>query len=169
MFTFGGVEIFWNTAKLAARQLVEKCQVSYPVDLSVISKEMSAEICKTTELPEDILGSARLSNGGIWIIFVNINQIYSRQRFTIAHEIGHIALKHRCADYHLMAISDGRQERQANVFAAELLMPVREFKDIYFNRHIISPEDIADYFQVSRQTAEIRITEINSTVSFPNE
>ena len=49
-------------------------------------------------------------------------------------------------------------ERQANVFATELLMPVREFKNIYFNRHITSPADIADYFQVSMQTTEIRIS-----------
>ncbi len=137
--------------------------------MSVVSKEMGAEICETTELPKDILGSARLSNRGIWIIFVNINQIYSRQRFTTAHEIGHIALKHQCADYHLMATSDGRQERQANVFATELLMPIKEFKNIYFNRHIISPKDIANYFQVSKQTAEIRITEINPIVNSLNK
>ncbi len=56
-----------------------------------------------------------------------------------------------------------QQERQANIFATELLMPVKEFKSIYFNRHITNPADIADYFQVSMRATEIRIPEIVGT------
>ncbi len=66
-------------------------------------------------------------------------------------------------------ISMMQRERQANIFATELLMPTREFKNIYFNCHITNIFDIADYFQVSRQVAEIRITEINPIVNSPNK
>jgi len=154
-----------RAARLQARRLAEKFNSNeYAVNLYAIIEKLGATLCKTDKLPNSILGSARKTRSGVWIIIVNSRQIDSRQRFTIAHEIGHIVLNHSdiYPEYYSFITNSklAYKERQANVFATELLMPVSKFKDLYFNKHITNVPDIAKYFQVSKQAAEIRITEI---------
>lgn len=59
----------------------------------------------------------------------NINQHQHRQRFTVAHEIGHLVLGH---SRHSSNKSDSI-EVEANNFAAELLMPLQTLKENYFS------------------------------------
>jgi Zn-dependent peptidase ImmA (M78 family) len=66
------------------------------------------------------------------LVAANSQQSAGRQRFTLAHELGHVALSHH-ADFHVDLAHpvsageppgyDWRQERAANTFAANLLMP----------------------------------------------
>ncbi|HDL02129.1 MAG TPA: ImmA/IrrE family metallo-endopeptidase [candidate division Zixibacteria bacterium] len=150
-----------KTARLAARQLLKNYSfIDYVTNLYAIAAKIGIVIYKTDKLPDNVLGSARLTNTGIWVIVVNSNQIFTRLRFTIAHEIGHIVLNHSHSEYHLATPHNTWQEREANIFASELLMPVTKFKDLYFNRHITDDLDIAKYFKVSKQAADIRISEI---------
>ncbi|WP_336758553.1 XRE family transcriptional regulator [Aeromonas hydrophila] len=51
------------------------------------------------------------------LIFINKNQPMDRYRFTLAHELGHLVM-HK--------IPNPNMEEEANMFAAELLMPSRE-------------------------------------------
>lgn len=54
-----------------------------------------------------------------------------RQRYTIAHEIGHVRLKHSgssCSEADLRRRDGSDTEPEANAFAAELLMPTRMFR-----------------------------------------
>ena len=69
---------------------------------------------------------------GIGVIAVNKNEGKQRTRFTIGHEIGHFILHNRHNEAYLdkheptmFYRSEKRnpQEREANVFAASLLMP----------------------------------------------
>lgn len=53
------------------------------------------------------------------LVLLNVGTPAERQRFTLAHELGHMVM-HR--------IPHPAQEKQANDFAAELLMPVREIR-----------------------------------------
>ena len=69
-----------------------------------------------------------------WLIIVNSEHHASRQRFTLAHELGHLLL-HDYTEPHadrgyVIRFRDGRssagrvrEEIEANQFAAELLMP----------------------------------------------
>lgn len=62
------------------------------------------------------------------VVYLNSLEIDVRQRFTIAHEIGHYALNHSGISNRLknpedIATVDIAKERSANQFAAELLMP----------------------------------------------
>lgn len=62
------------------------------------------------------------------VIYLNSMEPDVRQRFTIAHEIGHYALNHSGISNRLknpedIATVDIAKERSANQFAAELLMP----------------------------------------------
>lgn len=56
-----------------------------------------------------------------------------RQRFSVAHELGHLLLHPDPAP------GDGRHEREANAFAAELLMPADEIRD-----RLPTPVDITE-------------------------
>jgi Zn-dependent peptidase ImmA (M78 family) len=101
-----------------------------------------------------------------------------RKRFTIAHELGHVVLHLRAADQEfidteadLFRTSDEasddwtperRQEWEANVFAAELLMPA----DLVRSTWASLPESgrtvaaLARFFQVSETAMAIRLQEL---------
>lgn len=108
-------------------------------------------------------------------IFINIAMSIKRRIFTLAHELGHYVLEHnsnipipRDMDFNYEKESL-YQERLANMFAAEILMPEEQFLDRVeeFRREkkierIINHDkpslfrSLADHFQVSEQAAEIR-------------
>lgn len=64
------------------------------------------------------------------LIVYNANRDFHRQRFSIAHEIGHFVLPHRSGVYSCMdERSETVEEIEANEFAAELLMPEVVFRE----------------------------------------
>ena len=71
------------------------------------------------------------------VILVNSAEPETRRRFTIAHEIGHwicqclegSAEPVMCRDKDLSTAADRAREREANVFAAELLMPEEAIRE----------------------------------------
>lgn len=77
------------------------------------------------------------------------------RRFSIAHELGHLVLRHPSGE-------SGRAERQANAFAAELLMP----RDLLRERceagplTLELPRQISEEFQVSIVASAIRVVEL---------
>lgn len=88
---------------------------------------------------------------GAWVIEVNSRRARVAQRFTIGHEIGHIKLGHdSCGE-------DPVQERQANVFGAELLMPLALLKRAL--KTIQALGELATLFQVSREAMRIKLDE----------
>jgi len=65
---------------------------------------------------------------GMPVIAVNSNRPLCRRRFSVAHELGHYVLGHNSLVFSEsggggMIKRDPRQERAANAFAAEFLMP----------------------------------------------
>jgi Zn-dependent peptidase ImmA (M78 family) len=92
-------------------------------------------------------------------VYINATNGKGRDRFTIAHELGHYIL-HKSQNIALARTTSRRIEAyknpewQANTFAAELLMPV----------NLINPSDtvlyISDNFGVSFQAAKVRINKI---------
>lgn len=79
-------------------------------------------------LPGDVAGCCVKSGDGAVVLWVNGTHPVARQRFTLAHELGHLCCGH---DGNIPAVSyttiggkdtDSR-EVQANAFAAELLAP----------------------------------------------
>ncbi len=64
------------------------------------------------------------------------------QRFSVAHEIGHIVLTHDCTNLlqgELELEQENLQEIYANIFATELLMP----SDALSAERCMTPKDIA--------------------------
>ena len=79
-----------------------------------------------------------------------------RDRFTIAHELGHFFLHSWMGERPLKAARNGsdRAEWEANWFAAGLLMPKAQFKSAHGEKRSLSW--LADRFDVSEHAAKIR-------------
>jgi len=87
------------------------------------------------------------------VIEVNRGDSPVRRRFTIAHELGHYALGHRQAPRDYPAnFTTGVQdddERRANQFAAELLMPAERIRALVQSGRVGSLDEMARGFKVS--------------------
>jgi Zn-dependent peptidase ImmA (M78 family) len=104
-----------------------------PVDVLAIATRLGIQH-RAGELGDDVSGLLMVKDGEA-VIGYNRSHSRSRQRFTIAHEIGHYSLHYRADELFidkgsLIMYRDGNatkgedpHEREANAFAAELLMP----------------------------------------------
>ena len=90
-------------------------------------------------------------------IFYSDQTTEARQRFTIAHEIGHIVLKHFGSGQgttinHEQASQDAPEEMQANQFAARLLAPACILHALNTN----DAKEVAALCNISMQAAVFR-------------
>jgi len=143
-----------------------------PVDVSDIAEKEGARIVRN-RLEDDLAGFV-LRTGGKLVIGVNDRHNENRQRFTIAHELGH-ALLHDVDDVHvdhvfrfrspLSAQAVDKDEIEANAFAASLLMP-RNMLTSRLQGIEIDVEDetlvrkLAEEFKVSRQAMSFRLLNV---------
>lgn len=79
----------------------------------------------------------------------DVNYDLSRQRFTLAHELGHIFLHHHTKYKYL---SDYIKEKSADAFAGELLMP----REIMYKTAKFPPNYVLDLYGVSYSAYEQR-------------
>jgi Zn-dependent peptidase ImmA (M78 family) len=165
-----------NTPYAAADDLLKRYgTVSAPVPVEKIAKSLGIQV-RFSPLDDELSGMIFIKEG-IPIIGVNAIHHPNRQRFTIAHEIGHFEL-HRdmlSKEVHVdksfpaalmrdNAAATGTDliEIQANQFAAALLMPKSILEvalegkafDIDNEKPI---EELAKKLRVSKQALEYRI------------
>jgi Zn-dependent peptidase ImmA (M78 family) len=161
-----------------ARDLLSRLEIrSVPVPLVKIGQYLSA-IIRFSPLDEELSGMIFVRDG---VPIIGVNSIHhpNRQRFTLAHEFGHLVLhKHLITSVvHVdktfpfllrnpkSASGKDKIEIQANQFAAELLMPEailakaleRESFDIDDEGPL---EELARKFRVSKQAMGHRIQNI---------
>lgn len=156
-------------------RLIEKHAVpGKPVDVEEIANSLDIQI-KRDDLGD--ISGLLYSEGGQAIIGVNDKHQSNRERFTIAHEIGHYLL-HDHESLHVdrifpqsvrlrdQAASEGIyiDEMEANAFAAELLMP-RSFlmEDKLLQRKAVDYDEdtllaeLAKKYGVSQQAMTFRL------------
>lgn len=123
----------------AERVLSEYCPDCPPVDVEQIAARLGIEV-KIESVDDDLSGFLyREPKTGRAVIGVNAKHHPNRRTFTIAHELGHYLL-HESETVHLDSKKDGYtlqlrnpasatgesiNEREANLFAAEVLMPAK--------------------------------------------
>ncbi len=138
---------------LAWEVLINEHITELPISISAICKNMGISI-RLYEAEEDNSGYSLIINGKAYI-FINKNHSAERQRFTAAHELGHILLGH-VGKYELVNrepnASDNPIEQAANVFASRLLAPAC----VLWGCNISSADNIARHCKISRQAAEFR-------------
>lgn len=165
-----------NTIAVRVRNLLSK--VGYDFDKIDVNSPRSCEInveaiAKNLEISvvphpfkEDISGLLFRENGKLFL-GVNSGHTVQRQRFTIAHEIGHYIL-HASEKIHYDTKDDleqvyfradsisGADEIQANQFAAELLMP-KELVEKCVKSGILIISVLAERFHVSDGAMRYRL------------
>lgn len=109
--------------------------------------------------PEEFAGFA-LADPIAPLIFVNTRGSVARSIFTLAHELGHILLREDALDSDPSDDVAEGHERFCNRFAAELLMPEKEFRSLW-RQHQQSDiktrcTDLARTFFVSSEAVLIR-------------
>lgn len=144
-----------------------------PVDVEKIAEKLGLNI--EYKPYEGKFSGVLIRHGDNATIGVNSQHHEHRQRFTIAHEIGHylfhqgdliidkaISVNYRGNDEHV----NYQKEREANFFASELLMPTKLFlKELTKYQIDLNDEDqikeLATKFQVSQQAFMIRLSQVS--------
>lgn len=157
-----------EAGKQARAVLVKTGLTNPPIPVEEIAR-LHGILVKHLPLDDEMSGMSFIKDG-VSVIVVNSGHHPNRQRFTIAHELGHHILH---ADYlrdnvHVDKVifrnsksSDGTQikEIEANAFAAELLMPASKLKQyvhLDFNDEAMIAA-IARVFRVSTAAMSIRL------------
>lgn len=166
--------MFYPGIERKVSQLREELNItSPPVDLD--------KVLDHYELTVDFKDFGEKNSGVLYvkegkgIIGVNLNHVKERKRFTIAHEIGHYVLHKKKGEqlfvedylYRDQETETGekRQEREANAFAAALLMPkdllAKEVKENQLDvSHESAIETLAEKFKVSQIAMTYRLTNL---------
>lgn len=140
-------------ARHAAKALLKACSITQaPVVLNDVVSQLKTEFVLTIRgtkehLPPEVFAITHTDNDGT-IIGYNENATVTRQRFSVAHEFGHLKMGHTHGRSSIDLDSADNDEMEANAFAAELLMPqLMLAADI--KRGNKNPEALAKKYQVS--------------------
>lgn len=104
----------------------------------------------------DKTSGATITVNGAPTIAFNKNHGWYRRRFTIAHEIGHYIMKTGHNSVASALDTTDPIESEVNEFAAELLMPLQQFKKDCKNG-ISSIDELVERYQVSKEAAGWRL------------
>lgn len=124
---------------------------------------------KVEYIPMTGTQSGQLSySDGLWTISINSLHNKKRQRFTLAHELGHYILhKEKNAEFKDTVFFRNdvldSMEYNANEFASELLMPEVDVRT-YVNKGIRNIGNLADIFGVSAAAMKYRIISLGYTL-----
>lgn len=163
-----------NRMQLMVKEMLEAHEIEAPdeIDIERIAASCNAEIryARLDSCAANLIGIADQA-----IITVDRSASYERTRFSIAHELAHWKLDRKkglflCeqADLNSPWTGKGKKtssiEKRANLFAAELLMPIQMFTDAVrqelANFHVV--EDARNLFKTSRTSTAIRLVEHGS-------
>lgn len=158
-----------------AEECLARCAVHRaPVPVDKVVESYGIDICRTPtedELSGFMYRDRELNSA---VIGVNGDHSTNRQRFTLGHELGHFLL-HEHDGVHIdrgyqvklrsRASSEGTniEEQEANLFAAELLMPAMFLKDDLAKAGPVDLEDeeviakLAKRYGVSNQAMTFRL------------
>lgn len=129
-----------------------------PFDVDGLASSLGVKV-EYLPLASEVSGFLR-RNGGEWIAGVNSLHHRNRQRFTLAHELGHYFLHRDVGDFEDRALfrreaQFDQRESEANAFASKLLMPETEFRTVVVGRRA-SLDDLARHFGVSSAAVKFR-------------
>lgn len=176
---------YWSQIENKTKQILADMGISEtPIPIEMIAKNLNVHV--SYEPFDGELSGVLYKDKEDTIIGVNSSHPLTRQRFTIAHEIGHLIL-HEPDPVHidknfrlhfrneLSSQATDFREIEANAFAAAMLMPadllrskfddvIREGIDIDSGTDEIS--SLAREFQVSSQALMIRLSKLGILDNF---
>lgn len=140
---------------------------SVPVKVDDIAHKLGIYISELNENNPEHLGLSGLAeiNNNNRFVYFNRTESKNRQRFTIAHEIGHHQLAHvtnanpkyRDDAGHFSSQTQQWEEIEANQFAAELLMPQAALEFMIHKKGMTHIPELANTFEVSEAAMYYRL------------
>lgn len=153
----------FKEARHKAAALLRAAKItSPPVSLNAVyqlaQKEFGVVI---VEADEAVVGSGRdamlVNRNGQLVILYNKSRPQVRQRFSVAHELGHLYFGHVLGNSSLHHGYKNYDEQEADCFAAFLLMPPNLLRTDIKNK-IKDVDELAKLYGVSKDALWIQIT-----------
>lgn len=164
-----------KTPRTLANELIDEFKLSnFPIDIEQIAT-MKNVIVSFELFQEELSGILVKKANKTPVIGVNRSHSKTRQRFTIAHEIGHLLMNHSgelFVDQSVMrrdnrsAEGTDQQEIEANQFAAEILMPEQMVIEVFRDKKLKKKnfvemvDEMASMFKVSPKAMEFRLVNL---------
>ena len=167
------------TPASAAHELLVKAHIAeLPIPVERLARDTGALISYQPFEAQDISGLLYRAAGTAPVIGVNSSNPKARQRFTIAHELGHLTLHsgHGLILERLIRLNfrdatsstaTDKEEIEANQFAAELLMPhsmLQRSLNVLLQGRLLSDLELvrrlARRFEVSQSAMEYRLVSL---------
>lgn len=156
-----------NKIQVLAKEIKQIFSPQIITDVYSICKQLGIDI---VEAPIKADAYLKCEDGSSYIVLkesLNVN----RKKFTIAHELGHFYIPWHSelmfgCDIKEMDFKNDYvpREKEANMFAAELLMPIEEFKNFFSGKiNYTMVSGLANIFDVSFQAA------LNRCIDLANE
>jgi Zn-dependent peptidase ImmA (M78 family) len=160
-------------AEREAEQLLDTAWGNkFPVDPVKIARDLGIDVLEV-EFEPNVAGAIFKEPGQDPTIFINATDSASRQRFTVAHELGHYVMhadEPDAFDYvdNRSAVSGADDhaspvERFADAFAASFLMPAKEVNRLMKEKY--TPTQISAYFGVSQDAAYLRLKQLGHSTA----
>lgn len=154
-------------AREKANNILSMYQINEaPIDVEFIAKQLGFEV-HPFDFPNEISAAIKII-GSLKVIGVNNKHPKTRQRFSVAHELGHYLSGHEEFDEEKRAFVDPskkylspqfKQEEEADEFAAELLMPEPLLNQDVLENHLDLSE-LAEKYEVSEQAMTIQLVNL---------
>ena len=146
-------------ARRIHRRIYDECRI-VPIDLEPLLRAIGlpVEYVKLKTVDEYLY---RNRESGVQFLMVNNSKPRGRQRFSVAHGLGHYFLHPEMTGAFSVCIAKSYACRQSDRFAEELLMPEHRFRKFFEGFSFLSYRELIDYlalvFDVSRQAVRVRI------------
>jgi Zn-dependent peptidase ImmA (M78 family) len=131
-----------------------------PLDVEGVAEALDIDI-KKQSLESELSGILRkIPESDKWELLINAKHHPNRQRYTIAHEIGHYLLhRHLQLEFQdrifFRGADSSKEELQANSFASEVLIPESDFRQMV-SEGKNKVDELAQKFGVSTLALRIR-------------
>ena len=141
------------------------CFNGYALDVVKLVKYIPGVKLEYYEFDSTLSGSLS-KQGDEWVIRVNKLHSETRQRFTIAHELGHF-INHKDDEREFVdttffrGMTSDNLEYTANRFASELLMPEEQVRKLIDIDNVRNVAELASKFGVSSAAMLYRVKELN--------
>lgn len=124
-----------------AREILEQLKIeTIPTPIDFICENFNISIVYTDNIDADAI--IYRDSDKTFFFIKKTDKYYSRTRFSIAHELGHYFIPshmeevYSCTFDALSYLPNKEAEKEANDFAAELLMPLKHFKEDIRKRNL---------------------------------
>lgn len=158
-----------NLSKFKANQILLEVnetiplKLPIPIDMVVKTYLQDVQLFKliNERMNQSISACATKDMVDGWIILLNANECLERQRFSLAHELGHIALIPNQSETVYCGLGNGWEEKLCDRFAGDILMPEIAVRTVYNKNPYPYLENIAGLFQVSTWAMSIQLKRLN--------